>query len=137
MFRVPSFRVPSFRVPSRRTFAAAAASVVLATCVSACGSGNADTCAETFKVYQDYTTQVQAAAGDAAAMNKLNADVGAKVKDLAGKADGDLATALNGMADVFTGAQIDPSDADAAKAKLEEVRTSMKTALDKVNALCV
>ncbi|MFI6735858.1 hypothetical protein ACIBI9_23295 [Nonomuraea sp. NPDC050451] len=77
-----------------------------------------------------------AAAGDAASMNKLNADIGAKVKDLVGKAEGDLATALNGMADTFTGAQIDPSGKDAALAELQEVRTNMKTALDKVNAIC-
>ncbi|MEW1840152.1 hypothetical protein AB0392_19585 [Nonomuraea angiospora] len=126
-----------FRTPFRRGLAAAAACIALSGSASACGGGgNADVCTETFKLYEDYTTQAQSAAGDAASMNKLNADIGAKVKELAGKAEGDLAAALNGMADTFTNAQIDPSDKDAALAELQEVRTNMKTALDKVNAIC-
>ncbi|SDI63823.1 hypothetical protein [Nonomuraea jiangxiensis] len=124
-----------FRVLLSRGCAAAA--LVLVSSLSACGSGgNADTCAQIVKLYQDYTTQAQSAAGEAASMNKLNADLGAKVKDLAGQSEGDLATALNGMAETFTNAQIDPDDQDAALAKLAEVRTSMKAALDKVNAIC-
>ncbi|MET7327136.1 hypothetical protein [Nonomuraea sp. NPDC005650] len=126
-----------FRTPFRRGLAAAVACVALAGFASACGGGgNAELCTETFKLYEEYTKQAQSAAGDADSMNKLNADIGAKVKELAGKADGDLATALNGMADTFTGAQIDTSDKDAALAKLQEVRTDMKAALDKVNSLC-
>ncbi|WP_067174419.1 hypothetical protein [Microtetraspora niveoalba] len=99
----------------RNSLAVVAASTVLAL-TSACGGGadKVALCAEATKAMTDYQGAMASAGTNFDGFNKASADFAAKLKDLAGKADGDLQTALTKFGDSFAELKIDPSDSGAA-----------------------
>ncbi|GLX00151.1 hypothetical protein [Microtetraspora sp. NBRC 16547] len=99
----------------RNSLAVVAASAVLAL-TSACGGGadKVALCTEATKAMTDYQTAAAAAGANFEGLNKATADFAAKLKDLGGKADGDLQSALTKFGDSFADLKIDPSDSSAA-----------------------
>ncbi|MCC5574186.1 hypothetical protein IMZ11_00840 [Microtetraspora sp. AC03309] len=98
----------------RNSLAVVAASTLLAL-TSACGGADkVATCTEATKAMTDYQTAAAAAGANFDNLNKATADFSAKLKELAGKADGDLQSALQKVGDSFAELKIDPSDPAAA-----------------------
>ncbi|MFF3668786.1 hypothetical protein [Microtetraspora malaysiensis] len=99
----------------RNSLAVVAASAVLAL-TSACGGGadKVALCAETTKAMTDYQGAMASAGTNFDGFNKASSDFAAKLKEIAGKADGDLQSALSKFGDSFAALKIDPKDADAA-----------------------
>ncbi|MDF5757279.1 hypothetical protein [Spongiactinospora sp. TRM90649] len=134
----------------RRVSVAAASTltaVVLASCGSSGGSPTADgdsttggdsaaggssaVCADAQKVLTDFSTTVTAKIADPEGMNKAFADLSGKLKDLAAKADGEAATALNDLSTSFGGIKIDasnPTAANDAVTKMTEAGTKLAQA---------
>jgi hypothetical protein len=121
----------------RRGFGVTAAAALIAL-TAACGGGsaNAAVCTDATKLINDYSTQVAAAAGDLEGINKATADLSTKFKELAGKADGDLSSALSDLSDVWAGFKIDASNPTAAAAQVPEMAKKAQEATVKLGTAC-
>ncbi|MFC4529897.1 hypothetical protein [Sphaerisporangium dianthi] len=103
---------------------------------SACGAGgNAAVCEEATKAFTDYSSKAAASAGSMETFNSATAELAAELKGLAGKTDGDLKTALTGMADSWAGFKIDTSD-PAVATKMSEFTTKATEATQQLAAAC-
>ncbi len=120
----------------RNTLAVAAASALL-TLTAACGGADKTAvCTDATKALTDYSTQVSASAGDLEGVNKANADLAAKLKDISAKADGDLQSALTKMADTWAGFKVDAKDPAASATKLTEIGQKATQAGQELAAAC-
>ncbi|MEV7964518.1 hypothetical protein AB0O34_00840 [Sphaerisporangium sp. NPDC088356] len=88
------------------------------------------------KAFQDYGTQAAAGAGDLNSWNKATADLAAKLKDLSGKAEGDLKTTLTDLSASWGGFKIDTADPSAAAAQLPQFTTKATEATQKLAVNC-
>lgn len=118
----------------RNTLAVVAASTLLSL-TAACSGGQTAICEEATKAFTDYSTKAASAAGDIKGFNSATSDLAATLKDLSGKADGDLKTALAGMADSWGDFKIDLSD-PAAAAKLTEFGQKATQATQELATAC-
>ncbi|WP_182877692.1 hypothetical protein [Microbispora sp. H10670] len=118
----------------RNSLAVVAASALLSL-TAACGGGQTAVCEEATKAFTDYSTKAAAAAGDIKGLNTATGDLAAQLKDLSGKADGDLKVALAGMADSWGSFKIDLSD-PAAAAKLSEFGKKATQATQELASAC-
>ncbi|MEV4170019.1 hypothetical protein [Nonomuraea sp. NPDC049709] len=92
--------------PPRRRLAVAAATLTLAVLTTACGAiGQAVDCntaaTEASKIATDWSTAVTKDVGDTKAVQTASKTAADKTKELAGKYDGEVAAALNDLADGF------------------------------------
>ncbi|MBN6058253.1 hypothetical protein JYK22_40395, partial [Nonomuraea sp. RK-328] len=119
--------------PSRR-IAVAIATLTLAGLTTACGAiGNAVDCnqvgQEVTKITAELQSSVASAATDPKAFEKASHETAAKLKTLAGKYDGDLAGAINDLASVFEGIDVDnPSGMTQSLSKIQSVQTKIQSA---------
>src|SRR5689334_17947127 len=94
----------------RRHALAVSAAAILVSLTTACGGGSTQAvCQDAVKAFQDYSTQAAAGAGNLQAFNTATADLATKLKDLSGKADGDLAATLSELSTTWGGIKIDPA----------------------------
>ena len=120
-----------------RTSLALTASAAVLVLTAACGGGEkVAVCTDATKAFNDYSTQVAAAAANFDGINQATSDLSAKLKELAGKASGDLASSLTAMADTFAGFKIDASDPTAAASKLTEFTTKAGEAAQQLASAC-
>jgi hypothetical protein len=119
-----------------RVLAVSAASA-LVSLTSACGGGTTKAvCDDALKAFQDYGSQAAAGAGDLKAWNKATADLATKLKDLSGKADGDLKSTLTDLSTSWGGFQLNTSDPSAAAAQLPQFATKATEATQKLAVNC-
>ncbi|MEW9532724.1 hypothetical protein [Microbispora sp. NPDC049125] len=119
-----------------KTSLALAAASVLLSLTAACGSSaQASVCQDATKAFTDYSAKAGASAGNLENLNSATADLASRLKDLSGQADGDLKTALAGMADSWASFKIDITD-PAATAKLTEFTTKATQATQQLAAAC-
>ncbi|MFI6323470.1 hypothetical protein ACIBG8_38495 [Nonomuraea sp. NPDC050556] len=118
------------KINSRR-IATTLAAVSLAGLLSACGVGQKVDCVtmsnEVTKISQEFTTALSGAATDPKAIETASADAGAKLKALAGKYDGDLASAINDLANLFDGMK-DPANAATSAGKIPDIQAKITKA---------
>ncbi|MEV0387844.1 hypothetical protein [Nonomuraea sp. NPDC050643] len=93
--------------PPRRRLAVAAATLTLAVLTTACGAiGQAVDCNaaanDASKIITEWTSALTANATDEKAIGDASKTAADKTKALAGKYDGEVAAALNDLADSFT-----------------------------------
>lgn len=120
----------------RNTLAVAAASALL-TLTAACGAvDKAAVCTDATKAISDYSSQMASSAGNLEGINKANADLAAKLKDISAKADGDLQSALTKMADTWAGFKLDTSDPAASATKLTELSQKATQATQELATAC-
>ncbi|WP_248959297.1 hypothetical protein [Sphaerisporangium perillae] len=116
---------------------AVSAAAALISLTSACGGGSTKAvCDDAVKAFQDYSTQAAAGAGDLAGFNKATADLAVKLKDLSGKADGELKTTLTDLSTSWGGFKIDPSNPAAAAGELQQFATKATEATQKLAVYC-
>ncbi|GAB3888104.1 hypothetical protein GCM10027612_28060 [Microbispora bryophytorum subsp. camponoti] len=118
----------------RNSLAVVAASALLGL-TAACSGGQTAVCEEATKAFTDYSSKAAAAAGDIKGINTATGDLAAQLKDLSGKADGDLQVALAGMADSWGSFTIDLSD-PAAATKLAEFGQKATQATQQLASAC-
>lgn len=123
---------------SRRVAATVAGAALLSLSAACGGSGNAAICSEApwSKAFTDYTTSATATAGDLNKFNEANAKLAADLKELAGKADGDLAAALNDLSATWASLKVDPKDPAASSAALGSLGTKTQEAVGKLAKAC-
>ncbi|WP_067125228.1 hypothetical protein [Microtetraspora malaysiensis] len=99
----------------RNSLAVVAASAVLAL-TSACGGGadKVALCTETTKAMTDYASAMASAGTNLDGFNQASSDLAAKLKEIAGKADGDLQSSLTKFGESFDELKVDPKDPAAA-----------------------
>ncbi|GAA4912222.1 uncharacterized protein involved in exopolysaccharide biosynthesis [Nonomuraea thailandensis] len=120
--------------PPRRRLAVAAATLTLAALTTACGAiGQAVDCTqatqEINKITTEYSSSLSSAATDPKAIEKASQETADKLKTLASKYDGDLASAVNDMAAVFESIKVDDmSGATEALGKLPEIQAKATAA---------
>ncbi|MBO3744649.1 hypothetical protein J5X84_01120 [Streptosporangiaceae bacterium NEAU-GS5] len=119
-----------------RTSLAISASAAVVLLAGACGGSKTAVCSDATKAFNDYSTQVAAAATNLDGINQATTDLASKLKELAGKADGDLASSLTKMADTFGGFKIDAADPTAAAGKLTEFTTKAGQAAQELASAC-
>ncbi|MGW4420993.1 hypothetical protein [Streptosporangium sp. NPDC004631] len=119
---------------SRRTAATVAGAVLLSLTAACGGSGNTAACAEVGQLVTGYAGNVAAIGTDIAKFNEANQKFSADLKALAGKAEGDLATALNDFSTSWGKLKIDASDPAAIGAavgdmtkKSQDLQTAIST----------
>ncbi|AQZ69391.1 unnamed protein product [[Actinomadura] parvosata subsp. kistnae] len=117
--------------PPRR-LAVAAATLTLAAFTTACGAiGQAVDCntaaSDATKIATEFSSSMTA---DAGAMETAAKTASDKTKELAGKYDGEVAAALNDLADAYS--SIKPGDA----ASLTEFSTKINGFTSKITAAC-
>lgn len=111
-----------FPLLSSRRIAATVAGAALLSLTAACGgSGDAAVCTDAQKLFADYTASAPRISGDLGKFNEATQKFSADLKTLAGKADGELAGALNDLSTTFGGFKIDPNDPAAASAAVQEL----------------
>ncbi|MGC5015378.1 hypothetical protein ACLQ2R_31860 [Streptosporangium sp. DT93] len=128
-----------FRALSSRRIAVAAAGVALVSMTAACGgSANDEVCtgAAWTQSFTDFTTAMTGAAGDAGKINAAAAKLGADLKAVGAKADGDVAAALNDLGASFEAVKIDANDPAAAAAAMGPVTAKIQEAGTKLSAAC-
>ncbi|TYB67729.1 hypothetical protein FXF51_13195 [Nonomuraea sp. PA05] len=114
--------------PPRRRLAVAVATLSIAAFTTACGAiGQAVDCTqvsqEITKITNEYSSSLSSAATDPKAIEKASQDASDKLKTLASKYDGDLAGAVNDMADVFASIKVDDmAGATEAMGKLPQIQ---------------
>ncbi|MEU7879544.1 hypothetical protein [Microbispora bryophytorum] len=118
----------------RNSLAVVAASALLGL-TAACSGGQTAVCEEATKAFTDYSSKAAAAAGDIKGINTATGDLAAQLKDLSGKADGDLQVTLAGMADSWGSLTIDLSD-PAAATKLAESGQKVIQATQQLASAC-
>ncbi|MER7207615.1 MULTISPECIES: hypothetical protein [Streptosporangium] len=128
-----------FSVLSSRRIAATVAGAALLSFTAACGgSGNAEFCAQApwTKAFTDYTTATASAGTDFSKFNDASQKLSADLKELAGKTDGDLASALNDLAKTWGDFKIDPKDLAGAGATVQNMAKSAQEATVKLGKAC-
>ncbi|GAA0915228.1 hypothetical protein [Nonomuraea longicatena] len=122
---------------SRRRIAITVAALSLAGFATGCGAiGQAVDCTQVATdittISNDYTKAMGAVGTDMDAFNKAGEDAAAKAKELAGKYDGELKTALNDLAATFESMKMDKDNPAAA---MDGV-TKLPEFVDKVQKAC-
>ncbi|GAA3131744.1 hypothetical protein [Streptosporangium carneum] len=128
-----------FSVLSSRRIAATVAGAALLSFTAACGgSGNAAFCADApwTKAFTDYTTSVSSAGLDIKKMNDASQKLSADLKELAGKTDGDLASAINDLATAWEKLKIDPKDPAGAAAATQDMTKNLQEGTAKLAKAC-
>jgi hypothetical protein len=113
-----------FSLLSSRRIAAAAAGAALISMTAACGGGaNSAFCTDApwTKLSTEYSSAVAAAGGDLSKYNDATQKFSAGLKDLAGQAEGELATALNEFATAVGNVKFDANDPTAAATAATEL----------------
>lgn len=118
----------------RNSLAVVAASALLGL-TAACSGGQTAVCEEATKAFTDYSSKAAGTAGDVKGFNTATSDLAAQLKELSGKADGDLKVALAGMADSWAAFKIDLSD-PAAATKLAEFGQKATQATQQLASAC-
>ncbi|MEV1204505.1 hypothetical protein [Microbispora rosea] len=118
----------------RNSLAVVAASALLGL-TAACSGSQTAVCEEATKAFTDYSSKAAGAAGDIKGLNAATGDLAAQLKELSGKADGDLKVALAGMADSWASFKIDLSD-PAAATKLTEFGQKATQATQQLASAC-
>ncbi|MFI6296426.1 hypothetical protein ACIBEJ_32875 [Nonomuraea sp. NPDC050790] len=108
------------------------ATLALAGLTAACGGmGQAVDCAtmstELNKISQEFSTAMTGAGGDLSKLEAAGTDAAGKIKTLAGKYDGELASGLNDMAALFEGMK-DPAAAAGSMSKIQSAQTKIMNA---------
>ncbi|WP_043630318.1 hypothetical protein [Nonomuraea candida] len=120
--------------PPRRRLAVAAATLILAGFTTACGAvGQAVDCVsftqELNKITNEFSSSMGTAATDVKAIDKASQETADKLKALAGKHEGELASALTDMASLFEGIKADdPAAATEAMGKLPDIQAKVTSA---------
>ncbi|MFG2075640.1 hypothetical protein SAMN05421874_102296 [Nonomuraea maritima] len=121
--------------PRRRRLAVSAATLTFAAlAVTSCGAvGQAMDCGtaatEASEIATEWSTAVTKNVTDTAALQEASKSAATKMKDLAGKYDGDLASALNDLADGFAGMENgDQSGVAALAGKMNDYTTKVQSA---------
>ncbi|MEU1730754.1 hypothetical protein [Streptosporangium sp. NPDC020145] len=128
-----------FSVLSSRRIAATVAGAALLSFTAACGgSGNAEFCAQApwTKAFTDYTTSITGAGTDLSKFNDASQKLSADLKELAGKTDGDLASALNDLATSWGDFKLDDKDPAAAGAAAQNMTKQLQEATVKLGKAC-
>ncbi|MFD0887107.1 hypothetical protein ACFQ08_21380 [Streptosporangium algeriense] len=128
-----------FSVLSSRRIAATIAGAALLSFTAACGgSGNAEFCAQApwTKAFTDYTNTAAGAALDPNKLNDAGQKLSADLKELAGKTDGDLASALNDLAKTWGEFKIDAKDPAAAAQSAQDMLKQTQEATTKLAKAC-
>ncbi|MEV5740957.1 hypothetical protein AB0L30_12985 [Microbispora rosea] len=118
----------------RNSLAVVAASALLGL-TAACSGSQTAVCEEATKAFTDYSSKAAGAAGDIKGLNAATGDLAAQLKELSGKADGDLKVALAGMADSWASFKIDLTD-PAAATKLTEFGQKATQATQQLASAC-
>ncbi|WP_214412203.1 hypothetical protein [Sphaerisporangium fuscum] len=122
---------------SRRVLAVTTASLFLSLSAAACGgSGDKAVCNDALQALRDYSSQVASTAGDFDKFNQASADLGAKLKDLSGKADGDLKSTLSDMASSWGSLKVDAKNPGAAAGDLQKAANEAAAASTKLGTAC-
>ncbi|MFD1536729.1 hypothetical protein [Nonomuraea guangzhouensis] len=113
--------------PPRRRIAIAVAALSLAGLTTACGAiGNAVDCnqvgTEVTKIMTEFNGGLSSAATDPKSFEKAGDEAAAKVKTLAGKYDGDLASALNDLSSGLDGIKIDAKDPTSSMESVQKLQ---------------
>ncbi|GII63814.1 hypothetical protein Skr01_38990 [Sphaerisporangium krabiense] len=115
---------------------AVVATAVLVSLTTGCGGGSTKAvCEDALKAFQDYSTQAAAGAGNLEAFNTATAGLAAKLKDLSGKADGDLKATLTDLSTTWGGIKIDVSNPTAAT-ELTKLTTQATDATQRLAKNC-
>ncbi|MBG0832545.1 hypothetical protein HS041_33115 [Planomonospora sp. ID67723] len=128
-----------FRVLSPRRIAVAVAGTALVSLTAACSGGaNSALCSEApwTKITQEYSTAAAASAGDLNKFNEANQKFAADLKNLAGQAEGELATALNNFATSIGNLKIDASDPASATAAVQDLGKKTQELQTQLVAAC-
>ncbi|MEU7983482.1 hypothetical protein AB0B56_01295 [Streptosporangium canum] len=122
---------------SSRRIAVTVAGAALISMTAACGgSANAEACASATKLMTDYSTSVASVGADFGKYNEVNQKLSDDFKALAGKADGELASALNGFATTWAAFKIDEKDPGASAAAIQEIGKKSQEAALKFGSAC-
>ncbi|NUR89575.1 MAG: hypothetical protein HOY71_36300 [Nonomuraea sp.] len=121
------------KTPRRRTAIAVATLAIAAISTTACGIGNKVDCAqvsgEAQKIGQEFMSSMGSAATDPKAIEKAGQDASDKLKTLASKYDGELASALNDFADIYASLKVDDAAAlQGVSAKVTAASTKLQNA---------
>ncbi|MBB4920102.1 hypothetical protein ACFY19_34875 [Streptosporangium saharense] len=128
-----------FSVLSSRRIAATVAGAALLSFTAACGgSGNAEFCAQApwTKAFTDYSTTTASAGTDLNKFNDASQKLSADLKELAGKTDGDLASALNDFSATWANFKLDPKDPAGAATTAQEMTKQLQEATTKLAKAC-
>ncbi|MER7133173.1 hypothetical protein [Streptosporangium saharense] len=128
-----------FSVLSSRRIAATVAGAALLSFTAACGgSGNAEFCAQApwTKAFTDYSTSITGAGTDLSKFNDASQKLSADLKELAGKTDGDLASALNDLSATWAKFKIDPKDPAGAATAAQDMAKQAQEATVKLGKAC-
>ncbi|WP_327090134.1 hypothetical protein OIE66_05810 [Nonomuraea sp. NBC_01738] len=111
--------------PPRRRLAIAVATLAIAGfTTTACG--NTIDCAtlsgDLNKITTEFSSAVAASGSDLSGIEKASAEAGAKVKELAGKYDGDIASGLNDLGTAFAGIKVDPKNPTSSMDSLSKIQ---------------
>ncbi|MDP9865870.1 MULTISPECIES: hypothetical protein [Streptosporangium] len=120
-----------------RRIAATLAGAALISLTAACGgSGNAALCTEATKLMTDYSSSVASFGTDLGKYNEANQKLADSLKALAGKADGELASALNDFSATWASFKIDEKDPAASAAALQDIGKKTQEAAAKFGSAC-
>lgn len=126
-----------FSVFSSRRIAVTVAGAALITMTAACGgSGNTALCTEAQTLNSSFASSMASAATDPEKFNTAIQKHSEDLKALAGKADGDLASALNDMSALFGAIKIDANDPAAMAASLQDLGKKSTEMGTKFGAAC-
>ncbi|GGO14666.1 hypothetical protein GCM10010116_29610 [Microbispora rosea subsp. aerata] len=118
----------------RNSLAVVAASALFGL-ATACSGSQSAVCEEATKAFTDYSAKAAGAAGDLKGLNAATSDLAAQLKELSGKAEGDLKVTLAGLADSWGSFKVDLSD-PAAATKLSESGQKAIQATQQLAAAC-
>ncbi|MFF5208995.1 hypothetical protein [Streptosporangium sp. NPDC000396] len=126
-----------FSVLSSRRIAATVAGAALLSLTAACGgSGDTALCGEAKQLMTSYTSSMAANVGDPKKFNDANQKFADDLKALAGKADGDLASALNDLSSTFGAVKLDAKDPAATAASVQDLGKKAAEAGAKLGTAC-
>ncbi|MFJ2031655.1 hypothetical protein [Streptosporangium sp. NPDC087985] len=123
--------------PFSRRIAVAVAGVALLSTTAACGgSSSTALCAEASQLMRGYASSMVANISAPEKFNEENQKFAKDLKALAAKADGDLASALNGLASTFETFDLDANDPAAAAAAATDLGEKITDATTKFGTAC-
>lgn len=143
-------------VLNRRTLAALAAAAFLSL-TAACGGGDSSVtadsggsgggavtgssdksaiCADAVKAFNDFTAAAAKGASDLDAFNKASEDLSATLKELAGRAEGELKSTLDAMSGTMGNLKIDPANPVESASKLSEFTQQATEQGTKLSTAC-
>ncbi|GII91503.1 hypothetical protein [Sinosporangium siamense] len=106
----------------------------------ASGSGGGDTkqiCRDAMRIGTDSMGDMQKLMSDPTALNTTFEKLSGQYKDLAAKADGELAGALNKFAEIYSSLKVDMNNPQAAMTQLTDVTTKAQEAGAALTKACV